>query len=95
MMKVESSLLADKPQKILVQIYGLGRTYASQLSKDVDTTYSHAVRVLEMLEALKLVEFETKGRIKYVVIAENAKEYVKTLVEFRKATQKWLEGLNG
>jgi len=38
--------------------------YGSILAKEVDCTYSHAVKILQTLETLKLVVFEKKGRIK-------------------------------
>ena len=37
--------------------------YGSQLAKEVDCTYSHAVKILQTLEELGLVYFEKKGRI--------------------------------
>ena len=38
--------------------------YGSLLAKEVDCTYSHAVKILQTLEILGLVDFEKKGRIK-------------------------------
>ena len=48
--------------------------YATQVSKHVDCTYSHTVKVLEMFKNLGLVEFEKKGRIKMVRLTNDGEE---------------------
>ena len=48
--------------------------YGSVLAKEVDCTYSHAVKILQTLEDLKLVEFEKKGRIKLIKLTKKGKE---------------------
>ena len=40
--------------------------YGSILAKEVDCTYSHAVKILQTLEKLGLVLFEKKGRVKLI-----------------------------
>jgi len=45
--------------------------YATQVSKAVDCTYSHTVKVLENFRRLGLVVFEKKGRIKIVRLTED------------------------
>lgn len=40
--------------------------YGSILAKEVDCTYSHAVKILQILQELGLVVFEKKGRIKLI-----------------------------
>jgi len=47
--------------------------YGSVLAKEVDCTYSHAVKILQTLEELKLVEFEKKGRIKLIKLTKKGK----------------------
>jgi len=44
--------------------------YGSVLAKEVDCTYSHAVKILQTLEELKLVDFEKKGRIKLIKLTK-------------------------
>ncbi len=44
--------------------------YGSQLAKEVDCTYSHAVKILQTLEELGLVSFEKKGRIKIIKLTK-------------------------
>ena len=77
-----------KPAVMLVSLKKNTRMrYGSVLAKEVDCTYSHAVKILQILEELKLVEFDKKGRIKLIkltpkgqVVAdaiENIQELVK------------------
>mgnify|MGYP005856807595 CR=1 FL=1 len=44
--------------------------YGSVLAKEVDCTYSHAVKILQTLEELGLVTFEKKGRIKLIKLTK-------------------------
>lgn len=44
--------------------------YGSILAKEVDCTYSHAVKILQTLEELRLVNFEKKGRIKIIKLTK-------------------------
>ena len=56
-----------KPASILVYLKKNARMrYGSLLAKEVDCTYSHAVKILQTLKDLKLIEFEKKGRIKLI-----------------------------
>jgi DNA-binding MarR family transcriptional regulator len=45
--------------------------YGSVLAKEVDCTYSHAVKILQEMEKNRLVTFEKKGRIKTISLTEN------------------------
>ena len=45
--------------------------YGSVLAKEVDCTYSHAVKILQEMERAKLVSFEKQGRIKTIKLTEN------------------------
>jgi len=56
-----------KPAMMLVSLKKNTRMrYGSILAKEVDCTYSHAVKILQTLEELKLVTFEKRGRIKII-----------------------------
>jgi len=48
--------------------------YGSILAKEVDCTYSHAVKILQSLERLGLVLFEKKGRIKMIKLTKKGQE---------------------
>ncbi len=63
-----------KPALMLVSLKKNTRMrYGSILAKEVDCTYSHAVKILQTLEDLKLVEFEKKGRIKLIKLTKKGK----------------------
>ncbi|MEM5778038.1 MAG: winged helix DNA-binding protein [Candidatus Aenigmatarchaeota archaeon] len=67
----EMLFLHPKPVKMLTSLKNEEIRYATQVSKVVDCTYSHTVKVLEMFRKLGLVEFEKKGRVKLVKLTEN------------------------
>ncbi len=60
-----------KPAMMLVSLKKNTRMrYGSILAKEVDCTYSHAVKILQTLEELKLVSFEKRGRIKVIKLTK-------------------------
>jgi DNA-binding MarR family transcriptional regulator len=64
-----------KPALMLVYLKKNTRMrYGSILAKEVDCTYSHAVKILQTLEKLGLVLFEKKGRIKLIKLTKKGKE---------------------
>ena len=64
-----------KPALMLVSLKKSTRMrYGSLLAKEVDCTYSHAVKILQTLEILKLVVFEKKGRIKVIKLTKKGRE---------------------
>ena len=61
-----------KPSMILVSLRKGGKNkYGSVLAKEVDCTYSHAVKILQEMEKARLVTFEKQGRIKSIVLTDN------------------------
>lgn len=64
-----------KPAMMLVALKRIARVrYGSVLAKEVDCTYSHAVKILQSLERLGLVGFEKKGRIKLIKLTKKGQE---------------------
>ena len=64
-----------KPALLLVALKRIVRArYGSILAKEVDCTYSHAVKILQNLEKLGLVMFEKKGRIKLIKLTKKGQE---------------------
>jgi len=64
-----------KPSLMLVALKKSGKVrYGSLLAKEVDCTYSHAVKILQSLEKLGLVTFEKKGRIKLIKLTKKGQE---------------------
>ena len=64
-----------KPALMLVALKKHSKVrYGSLLAKEVDCTYSHAVKILQTLEQLGLVVFEKKGRIKLLQLTKKGSE---------------------
>lgn len=77
-----------KPAMMLLALKKMNKAkYGSILAKEIDCTYSHAVKILQTLEEMGLVVFEKRGRIKIIKltkrglqIADNI-EAIKELIE--------------
>jgi len=64
-----------KPALMLVALKKITKAkYGSILAKEVDCTYSHAVKILQALEKLGLVTFEKKGRTKLIKLTKKGEE---------------------
>ncbi len=74
-----------KPALMLVALKKLTRArYGSILAKEVDCTYSHAVKILQMLEKLDLVTFEKKGRIKLIKLTKRGEEVANNIENIKR-----------
>lgn len=58
--------------------------YGSILAKEVDCTYSHAVKILQTLETLGLVVFEKQGRIKLIKLTKKGQEIADHIENIRR-----------
>ena len=74
-----------KPAMMLVSLKRNSRMrYGSILAKEIDCTYSHAVKILQTLEELGLVVFEKKGRIKIIHLTKKGKEVGDAIEDIQK-----------
>lgn len=74
-----------KPALMLVALKKLSRArYGSLLAKEVDCTYSHAVKILQALEKLGLVVFEKKGRMKLIKLTKKGTEVANNIENIKK-----------
>ena len=62
-----------KPIKILISLRS-GPKYVTLIAKEVDITYSHAIKLLDIFNELGLVEFEEQGRVKMVKLTDSGEE---------------------
>ncbi len=62
--------------------------YASLLAKEVDCTYSHTVRILQILEENSLIEFVKRGRIKIIELTKLGMEVSKVMEDLTRAFAK-------
>lgn len=64
-----------KPALMLIALKKSSKArYGSILAKEVDCTYIHAVKILQGLEKIGLVQFEKKGRIKLIKLTKRGQE---------------------
>jgi predicted transcriptional regulator len=74
-----------KPALMLIALKKVSRAkYGSQLAKEVDCTYSHAVKILQTLEEIGLVSFEKKGRIKIIKLTKKGMDVAEHIAAIRK-----------
>ncbi len=75
MKNIEKVFLHGKPTRILVGLKkGNKAKYASILAREADCTYSHTVKILNLLKKYELIEFEKKGRKKLIKLTSSGKE---------------------
>jgi predicted transcriptional regulator len=65
----------EKPLRTLVSLAKKDRVwYASMLCKEIDCTYPHMMKVLQMFETEGLVESEGQGRIKIIRLTDKGED---------------------
>ena len=75
----EILFLHPKPVKMLTSLKNEDIRYATQVSKVVDCTYSHTVKIIKMLKEYGLVEFSKKGRLKTIELTPIGKDIATNL----------------
>ena len=74
-----------KPALMLVALKKVSKArYGSVLAKEVDCTYSHAVKILQILQELGLVVFEKKGRIKLIKLTKKGLEIAEHIDDIKR-----------
>lgn len=77
----ENIFLQDKPAKLMIYLKEEEKpVYQSIVSKKIDSTYAHTLKILKSLNEMKLVKFEETGRIKLVKLTELGVEVANSLV---------------
>ncbi|MEK6848220.1 MAG: winged helix DNA-binding protein [Nanoarchaeota archaeon] len=77
-----------KPALMLIALKKLSRArYGSILAKEVDCTYSHAVKILQILEKMGLLVFEKQGRIKLVKLTKKGQEIADNIENVKKLVE--------
>ena len=70
--ELEQLLLREKPAKILISLKTSKESiYATILSRETNCTYSHTIKILNVLQKQGLVNFDKKGRIKKVTLTDD------------------------
>lgn len=76
--ETEDLFLKEKSTKILICLSG-EPDYGSNINKKVDTTYAHAVNVLQKLDQYGLAETEKEGRKKIYSLTEEGQKIAEAL----------------
>ncbi|MFH0861352.1 MAG: hypothetical protein V1921_09140 [Candidatus Altiarchaeota archaeon] len=63
-------LLHSKPVGILLSLKGSEGKYASIISKEIDCTYTHTLKILNDFRKHGIVDFKKEGRIKEVFLTD-------------------------
>ena len=71
------------PAELLLTLKN-GPKYATIISKRIDCTYSHTIKLLDEFQRLGLVKFEKRGRIKLVYLTELGEKVLKSVEEVLK-----------
>lgn len=79
----EKLFLQEKPTLAMLFIGSMGKTYASVISREIDSTFAHTTRILSKMEHSGLIRFTFEGRIKFVELTEYGKDVEIALKEFR------------
>lgn len=75
----EQLFLQEKPALALLTIGSLEKTYASVITKEINSTFAHTTKILSKMEQHGLVKFSVEGRVKYVELTELGYDVVEAL----------------
>ncbi len=75
----EQLFLQEKPTLALLAIWSFQKTYASVITKEINSTFAHTTKILSKMEEHGLVKFTMEGRVKYVELTEAGFKVVEAL----------------
>lgn len=75
----ENLFLQEKPTLALLAIWSFERTYASVITKEINSTFAHTTKILSKMEDCGLVQFKMDGRVKYVELTDRGIDVVNAL----------------
>ncbi len=85
--KIFNVFFREKPAMMLLHLKNAkGGVYASSLAKTVDCTYSHVVKILQLMEKAKLVNFEKQGRLKLLTLTKQGTDIAEHIESIRNST---------
>lgn len=85
--ETERILLKEKPCQALLAILELDHAYASLISKKIDSTFAHTLRILSQLEQAGLVSTRSAGRVRYVELTGPGRRAAEALRMLREAIE--------
>ncbi|PSH00790.1 MAG: hypothetical protein BRC30_01680 [Nanohaloarchaea archaeon SW_7_46_7] len=85
--------LNEKPVMTLVTIRKSRKEiYGSIISRKIDTTYAHAVKIISQLEDEGLIKSEKQGRKKILTLTEKGERYADLFIEMLEMFEEEEEG---
>ncbi len=75
----EQLFLQEKPTLALLAIWSFQKTYASVITKEINSTFAHTTKILAKMQDQGLVKFTVDGRVKYVELTEHGYRVVDAL----------------
>lgn len=75
----EQLFLQEKPTLALLAIWSFQKTYASVITKEINSTFAHTTKILSKMEEHGLVTFTVEGRVKYVELTDHGYRVVDAL----------------
>lgn len=95
----EQLFLQEKPTLALLAIWSFQKTYASVITKEINSTFAHTTKILSKMEEHGLVKFTVEGRVKYVELTDHGYRVVEALKNLIMAiegeTHETIEGSEG
>lgn len=73
--EIEKFFLKEKPVMALVTIERSEDVYCRKVSKKIDTTYAHTVKIISRMEEMGLVRTEKQGRKKILELSPRGERY--------------------
>ncbi|HQF16765.1 MAG TPA: winged helix DNA-binding protein [Methanotrichaceae archaeon] len=81
--ELERLFLKEKPALALVAVAEIRPAYASLVSKRIDSTLSHTIRILNQLESAGLIRTRFEGRVRHLELTEKGEKAAKALLDLR------------
>lgn len=91
----EVQFLYDKTADVMVAILQKNTSYSSKepayaknIAREVDTTYSHATRMMSTLEEMEYIDREQRGRRKIIQLTPKGEEVAKAIQNLKNKLEK-------
>lgn len=80
---------------IYLRTHEITDCYAGRMSKEIDVTYSHVIRILRKLQNIGIINLsEKQSRIRYATLKNKLIEkYADIVIRFRDETERLMEEL--
>lgn len=78
--KIFGVIFREKPALLLLQLLKEeNEIYASTVSKKIDCTYSHVVKLLKEMHKAGLINFQKRGRLKILTLSKKGEDFTKLI----------------